>query len=117
MRWQDFFVRRFLVLVCQPNALCKLNLKILHLLHFVVSEMNFFCFSLVLILSHAQLTLAVTLEDKIHLPSNTKSVTKNQDPLVSVYSSICLEENKTTKVFKGALENAGSTRCSQCSRR
>ena len=40
VRWQDFFVRRFLVLVCQPNAACKLYLKILHLLHFIVSEMN-----------------------------------------------------------------------------
>jgi len=48
-------------------------------------------------LSHAQLTLAVTLQDKIHLPSNTKSITKNQDPLVSVCSSIYLEESKTTK--------------------
>jgi hypothetical protein len=100
VRWQDFFVRRILVLVCQPNALCKLYLKILHLLHFIVSEMNSFCFRLVLILSHAQLILAVTLQDKIHLPSNTKSITKNQDPLVSVCSIIYLQESKATKLFK-----------------
>ena len=84
VRWQDFFVRHILVLVCQANAFCKLYLKILHLLCVVVSEMNSFCFRLVLILSDAQLMLAVTLQDKIHLPSNTKSITKNQDPLFSV---------------------------------
>ena len=87
-------------LVCQPNALCKLYLKILHLLHFFVSEMKSFCFRLVLMLSHAQLTLAVTLQHKIHLPSNTKSITKNQDTLVSVCSIIYPEESKTTKLFK-----------------
>jgi len=84
VRWQDFFARRILVLVCQANAFCKLCLKILHLLRLVVSEMNSFCFRLVPILSDAQLMLAVTLQDKIHLPSNTKSITKNQDPLVSI---------------------------------
>ena len=44
--------------------------------------------------------LAVTLQDKIHFPSNTESITKNQDPLVSVCSIIYLEESKTTKLFK-----------------
>jgi hypothetical protein len=44
VRWQDFFVRRCPVLVCQPNTLYKLYLKTLHLLHLVVSEMNCFVF-------------------------------------------------------------------------